>query len=59
MEPERPTELRRIRQMEQKEQYKLEWMVEEINCVLKRNQNEEYLRHLLNCALAYEKALNR
>lgn len=45
--------------MEQKEQYKLEWMVEEINCVLKRNQNEEYLRHLLNCALAYEKALNR
>lgn len=45
--------------MEQKEQYKLEWMVEEINCVLRRNQNEEYLRHLLNCALAYEKVLNR
>ena len=45
--------------MEQKEHDKLELMIEEINCVLRRNQNEEYLRHLLNCALAYEKALNR
>ena len=44
--------------MEQKEQEKLELMIEEINYVLRRNKNEEYLRHLLNCALAYEKTLN-
>ena len=42
--------------MEQKD---MELVLEEIECVLRRNQNEEYLRHLLNCALAYEKALNR
>ncbi|SCH19554.1 Uncharacterised protein [uncultured Clostridium sp.] len=42
--------------MEQKD---MELLLEEIECVLRRNQNEEYLRHLLNCALAYEKALNR
>ena len=44
------------RKMEQKD---MELLLEEIECVLRRNQNEEYLRHLLNCALAYEKALNR
>lgn len=44
--------------MEQKKQDELNLMIEEIGCVLKRNKNEEYLRHLLNCALAYEKALN-
>lgn len=43
--------------MEQNKMDELELMIEEINCVLRRNQNEEYLRHLLNCALAYEKAL--
>ena len=42
--------------MEQKD---MELLLEEIECVLRRNQNEEYLRHLLNCALTYEKALNR
>lgn len=42
--------------MEQKD---MELLLEEIECVLRRNQNEEYLRHLLNCALACEKALNR
>ena len=42
--------------MEQKD---MELLLEEIECVLRRNQNEEYLSHLLNCALAYEKALNR
>ena len=42
--------------MEQKD---IGLLLEEIECVLRRNQNEEYLRHLLNCALAYEKALNR
>ena len=42
--------------MEQKD---MALLLEEIDCVLRRNQNEEYLRHLLNCALAYEKALNR
>lgn len=41
------------------EQNDMELLLEEIECVLRRNQNEEYLRHLLNCALAYEKALNR
>ncbi len=41
------------------EQNKLELLLDEIKCVLRRNQNEEYLRHLLNCALAYEKALKR
>lgn len=40
------------------EQEDLKILYEEIECVLKRNKNEEYLRHLLNCALAYEKALN-
>lgn len=44
--------------MEQKEYDKLELMIDEINCVLRRNKNEEYLHHLLNCALAYEKALS-
>ena len=42
--------------MEQKD---MELLLEEIECVLRRNQTEEYRRHLLNCALAYEKALNR
>lgn len=42
--------------MEQKE---IGLLLEEIECVLRRNQNEEYLHHLLNCALAYEKALSR
>lgn len=41
--------------MEQKD---IGLLLEEIECVLRRNQNEEYLHHLLNCALAYEKALS-
>ena len=31
-------------------------MFAEIVCVLRRNGTKEYLNHLLNCALAYEKA---
>ena len=33
-------------------------MFAEIICILRRNYTEEYLHHLLNCAIAYEKALN-
>ena len=44
--------------MEEEKLDKLELMIAEINCVLRRNKNEEYLRYLLNCALAYEKALS-
>lgn len=31
----------------------------EIICALRRNYTAEYLHHLLNCALAYEKALKK
>ena len=34
-------------------------MFAEIVCVLRRNRTKEYLNYLLNCARAYEKALNR
>ena len=29
----------------------------EIACILRRNWSEEFLRRILNCALAYEKVL--
>ena len=40
--------------MEQKEQDNLELMIEEINCVLRRNKNEKFLRTILTRALIIE-----
>ena len=34
-------------------------MFAEIVCILRRNYTEEYLHHLLNCAIAYERALTK
>jgi len=35
----------------------VERLMRELECIIKRNPTEEYLRRLLNCAIAYEHSI--
>ena len=35
----------------------LEYLLKEIECIIKRNLNEQYLRRILTCLIAYEKII--